>query len=69
MSQTIKRSWCESWSNIFIGWIINFLANMIVFPLFGYELSIKKNILLGTVYTGISLLRSFCIRRWFNKND
>lgn len=69
MSQTIKRSWAESWSNIFIGWVINFLANMIIFPLFGFQLSISKNLLLGIVYTCISLLRSFCIRRWFNKND
>ena len=69
MSQTIKRSWYESWSNILIGWAINFLANMIIFPLFGFKLSIGKNIILGIVYTLISLLRSFCIRRWFNRND
>jgi hypothetical protein len=69
MSQTIKRSWLESWSNILIGWIINFIANMIIFPLFGFKITIRDNILFGIIYTCISLLRSFCIRRWFNRND
>jgi len=68
--QTIKRSWAESWSNIFIGFSINFIANMIILPCFGFKsLTPGKNFILGLIYTIISLLRSFCIRRWYNKKD
>ena len=70
MTQSIKRSWQESWSNIFIGFAINYIANILILPLFGFtSLTLEKNLVLGVVYTGISLLRSFTIRRWFNKND
>ena len=66
MEQTKLGSFYESLINIIIGWTINFTANMTVFPLFGWEISIEQNILLGTIYTFISLVRSYVIRRWFN---
>ena len=70
MAQTIKRSWQESWSNIFIGFAINYLANILILPLFGFKsLTAGKNIIIGIIYTGISLLRSFCIRRFYNRKD
>jgi hypothetical protein len=70
MSQSIKRSWLESWSNIFIGFGINYIANITILPLFGFtSLTPSKNIAIGVLYTGISLFRSFCIRRWFNRGD
>ena len=30
MSQTVGRSWVEAWSNIVIGFCINFVANLII---------------------------------------
>ena len=70
MSQSRRRSWKEAWSNIFIGFGINFVANLIILPLFGFtSLTMGKNFTLGILYTGISLLRTYCIRRWFNKKD
>jgi len=70
MTQSIQRSWAESWSNIAVGFSINYLANILILPLFGFKsLTPGKNILIGIIYTGISLLRSFAIRRWFNKGD
>lgn len=70
MSQSKIRSWKESWTNIGIGYGINFIANILILPLFGFKnLTLGKNLILGVIYTGISLLRSYGIRRWFNKND
>ncbi len=66
MEQTKLGSFYESVINIIIGWIINFTANMTIFPLFGWEISVEQNIYLGTIYTFISLIRSYVIRRWFN---
>ena len=64
--QTKAKSFIESLTNIAIGWTINFIANMILLPLFGFDISVKQNIALGTLYTLISLARHYCIRRWFN---
>lgn len=69
MAQSVRRSWAEAWSNIAIGYSINFIANLLIFPLFGYNISVKDNIVIGVIYTGISLVRQFVIRRWFNKGE
>lgn len=66
MQQTKLGSFYEALINILIGWTINFTANMTIFPLFGWEISMEQNVLLGTIYTFISLIRSYVIRRWFN---
>lgn len=67
MSQTIIGSIAESWVNIAIGFTINYVANLLILPLFGFtSLTPGKNFVIGLVYTVISLVRSFVIRRWFN---
>lgn len=67
MSQTILGSIVESWVNILIGFSINFTANMLILPLFGFSsLTLEKNFIIGFLYTIISLVRSFVIRRFFN---
>ena len=68
--QSIKRSWIEAFTNILIGYTINFIANIFILPLFGFHsLTLGKNFIIGIIYTGISLLRMFIIRRFFNKED
>lgn len=67
MSQTRRGSFIEAIINVLIGFGINFTANIFIFPLFGWHISTKQNIVLGVIYTGISIARSYCIRRWFNR--
>lgn len=69
MSQSKSRSFKEAWVNIFIGYTINFCANLVVFPLFNYNISIHDNLIIGIIFTGVSLVRSYAIRRWFSKGD
>jgi hypothetical protein len=45
---------------------INFTGNILIFPLFGWHISVEQNFVLGGCYTAISLIRSYVIRRWFN---
>ena len=66
MSQSRKHSFYEAWVNILIGYGVNFTANMLIFPLFGFHITVTQNIVMGVIYTGISLVRSYAIRRWFN---
>jgi hypothetical protein len=69
VSQSKRRSWAEAWINIGIGYSVNFVANLVVFPMFGYNVTVRDNIIIGVIYTVISLVRQYVIRRWFAKND
>ena len=65
--QTIWGSIVEAKANIAIGFAINYTANLIILPLFGFtSLTPGKNFIIGLLYTVISLVRQFVIRRWFN---
>lgn len=65
--QTKLGSWAEAWANIAVGFTINYVANLIILPLFGFHsLTALTNFEIGMLYTVISLVRSFVLRRWFN---
>lgn len=65
--QKKSHSITESIVNVIVGFGINFTANMLVFPLFGWSISMRQNITLGVIYTLISIARSYMLRRFFNK--
>lgn len=66
MEQTRLQSLIESIINIIIGYGVALLSQWIIFPLFGIHISLTDNLLIGAWFTGISLVRSYVIRRWFN---
>ena len=67
MQQTKLSSFIEAWVNVAIGFAINFTANLIVLPLFGFStLTAGVAFHIGLVYTVISVARSYVVRRWFN---
>jgi hypothetical protein len=67
MAQTKLGSFVEAWSNIAIGFTINWTANMLILPLFGFStLTAAKAFGIGLVFTGISFARQYVLRRWFN---
>lgn len=63
--QLKKHSLIESCTNIIVGYTINMIANFIIFPIWGWSITLKQNIEIGIVYTVISLIRSYCLRRVF----
>lgn len=67
MSQTKRNSFIEALTNTAIGYGINYAANLIIFPFFGMHISPKANIILGLIYTGISIVRGYILRRVFNR--
>jgi hypothetical protein len=68
MSQSRKGSLVEALINVAIGFSINFVANLLILPLFGFtSLTAHANFLIGLIYTAISVVRSYAIRRWFNQ--
>jgi hypothetical protein len=67
MAQTKFGSFVESWANIAVGFSINFAANLLILPYFGFTtLNASKAFGIGVVFTGISLVRQYVLRRWFN---
>lgn len=66
MAQTKLGSAAEAALNIVVGFTINYFANLLIFPLFGMHISALNNFWMGCIYTAISLVRSYVLRRWFN---
>lgn len=64
--QTKLGSFVEAWANIAVGFSINWCANMLILPLFGFKVSGGQAFMIGVWFTGISLARSYVLRRWFN---
>jgi hypothetical protein len=56
----------EAVTNIVVGYGLAVLTQIIVFPLFGLHASLGEKFLLAALFTGISLIRSFAIRRAFD---
>ena len=64
--QTKLGSFVEAWANIAVGFGINFTANLLVLPLFGLAVTASDAFGIGVIFTVISLVRSYVLRRWFN---
>jgi len=65
--QTKTQSLIESIINILIGYIVAVLSQLLVFPLFDIVVPFTDNLLIGAYFTVISLVRSYIVRRYFNK--
>lgn len=57
----------ESIANVAIGYLVALGAQLVVFPLLGIEVSLGQNLLLGAIFTVVSIARSYCVRRLFNR--
>jgi hypothetical protein len=65
--QTRWGSFLESWANIFVGFAINWTANMLILPAFGFHVTGAEAFHIGLIFTVISLVRSYVLRRIFNQ--
>lgn len=66
MTQTKLGSLIEAFANIVIGFLINWIANITVLPWFGFHVTGAQAFEIGLVFTVISVVRQYIIRRWFN---
>ena len=65
--QTKKQSLIESITNVLIGYIVAVISNAAILPLFGVNLAFSDSMLIAVWFTVISLIRGYCVRRYFNK--
>ena len=57
----------ESVTNIIVGVVIAFTSQLLIFGYYGIHVSLSTNAMMTAWFTGVSLARSFILRRVFNK--
>lgn len=68
MKQSRFMSFVEANANIVIGLVISYVSNMVVLPLIlGHTIPHSQLGTITAIYTVISMVRSYCLRRWFAK--
>lgn len=66
IGQSKKHSLLESLLNIAIGYGIAISVQILVFPWFGIQVPLHDNLMIGGIFTIVSLIRSYVLRRCFN---
>lgn len=66
MSQSRLGSVAEALISIAIGLVVSIIANRIVFPMYGFVPTFNQNVQITIIYTGISFVRHYGVRRLFN---
>ncbi len=67
MKQSRRMSLVESLANVGIGYGVAVLTQIAVFPFFGLYVSLADNLVMGAVFTIVSITRSFTLRRVFEE--
>lgn len=67
MSQSRRGSAIEAVANVVLGYWIAIAAQLAIFPLFGVYLPMGDNLVIGLLFTVVSLVRSYLLRRLFNR--
>lgn len=65
--QTKTQSMIESISNVAIGYMVALASQLAIFPMFGIHIPLSDNIAIGAWFTVISIIRSYAVRRLFNR--
>ena len=68
MGQTKTKSFLESVVNTLIGMIITMLVSPAIYWMCGVKMHYSQMIVATVLFTLISIIRNYLIRRWFNKS-
>ena len=63
--QSRLMSLIEALANVVVGFWLAVIAQLLVFPLFGLSVSFGQNLAIATLFTGVSLMRGYVLRRVF----
>ena len=67
--QTKRQSLIETLTSVFVGWLIGVILNMLVLPLFDYDVNLTDGVLISIIFTAVSVVRSYVVRRFFNSKE
>jgi len=60
------QSFIEAITSTLIGLVVAMVTQLIVFPLYGLEINLQSNIEIAGIFTAVSIVRGYLVRRWFN---
>ena len=60
-------SLAEALTNVAVGYGIAVATQMAVFPLFGLHATLAQNMAMGAIFTIVSIVRSYALRRVFEE--
>ena len=67
MNQTRLGSLLEAFTNVLIGFGINYGMNLVILNgIMGIGISLTQNLWIGLMFTFVSVVRSYGVRRLFN---
>ena len=67
MKQSRSMSMVEAVANVAIGFGVAIGTQFLVFPLFGIGIGARSHLALGGIFTVVSLVRSYALRRLFER--
>ena len=67
--QSKRESMVESLTNVFVGWLIGVILNLTVLPLFDYNITVVDSLWVSLIFTAVSVIRGYIIRRLFNSKE
>jgi hypothetical protein len=65
--QSRRQSLIEAITNVVVGYALAVLTQIVVFPWFGLQIPLRDNLAIGAMFVMISLLRSYALRRLFER--
>jgi hypothetical protein len=65
VKQSRLMSLVEAIANVLVGYGVAVLTQLVVFPWFGLPARVGDALALGAIFTGLSIARSFLLRRLF----
>ncbi len=65
MKQSRAMSLVESVANVSVGYGVAVLTQILIFPIFGLHTTLAQNLMIGAIFTMVSLARSYALRRLF----
>jgi len=67
MRQSKRMSFLESLINVTVGYGVAVSAQIAIFPMFGLQVALSDNLAIGAIFTAISIVRSYTLRRIFEE--
>ena len=65
--QSRRQSLIEAITNVMVGYALAVITQIVVFPWFGLQVSLGDNLAISALFVMISLLRSYALRRLFER--
>ena len=65
--QSRLASFIEALTNVGIGMVVSFFGQIVVSHWYNLPLNVTQNMQIVLFFTVLSVLRSFVVRRWFNR--